>query len=102
MCSLYLVLLGFLLTCTLTGYAKQDVLLHELFTSTICIFYSVEEYLKDSSAPISAPCLKQHLLKQCNNQKLIDNPEAMPFLLVDYLINREEQDSMREEDWKKL
>ena len=71
---------------------------------SICIFYSVEEYLKDSSAPISAPCLKQHLLKQCNNEKLIDNPEAVPFFtierVVDYLINRKEQDSMRAEDWK--
>ena len=55
---------------------------------------------------MSAPYLKQHLLEQCNNEKLIDNPEAMPFFtiehVVDYLINRKEQDSMRAEDWKNL
>ena len=81
-----------------------DVLLRYLFTSSICTFYSVEEYLKDSSAPISPPCLKQHLLDQCYNEKSIDNPEAMPFFTIeyvgDYLINHKEQDSMREEDWK--
>ena len=85
-------------------YKIKDVLYHILFTSSICIFCSVEEYLKDSSALTSAQCLKQHSLKQCTNKKLIDNPEAMPFFtiehVVDYLINRKEQDSMKAEDWK--
>ena len=85
-------------------YKIKDVLHPKLFTSSICIFCSVEEYLKDSSAPTSAQYLKQYSLKQYTNEKSIDNPEAMPFFaieyVVDYLINCKEQNSMRAEDWK--
>ena len=85
-------------------YKIKDVLCQKLFTSSICIFCSDEEYLKDSSALTSAQCLKQHSLKQCTNEKLINNPEAMPFFtiehVVNYLINHKEQDSMRAEVWK--
>ena len=85
-------------------YKIKDVLHHRLFTSSICIFCSIEEYLKDSSVLTSAQCLKQHSLKQCTNEKLIDNPEAIPLFtieyVVDYLINCKDQNSMRAEDWK--
>ena len=68
-------------------------------------FISVQEYLSKrvTENAVSIPKLKKPLsLPTCG--KLIDNPNALPTFTIenvlDYLINRKEDDCMRAEDWK--
>ena len=59
--------------------------------------------MQSSDVAVTTPCIERPLV-QCGAGKLIDNPEALPEFtienVVDYLINRKENDCMRAEDWK--
>ena len=67
------------------------------------MFCCIQERMQSSDAATATPCIERPLV-QYGTGKLIDNPEALPEFtienVIDYLINRKENNCMRAEDWK--